>query len=60
MDTDVDWVLLDFSEPKKADAAKVVPALPLKECPKCGKPLGKGGHFHIKACKADDSARSPR
>lgn len=21
-----------------------------KSCPKCGKTLGRGGHFHIKAC----------
>lgn len=54
---DTDWTLIDFSEPKKADAAKVVPALALKECPHCGRPLGKGGHFHVKACH--DSARNP-
>ena len=22
-----------------------------RSCPKCGKPIGKGGHFHVKACK---------
>jgi len=22
-----------------------------KTCPKCGKALGRGGHFHVKACR---------
>ncbi len=22
------------------------------KCPKCSRPLGRGAHFHIKACKA--------
>ena len=30
------------------DATKAV----VGECPHCGRKLGKGGHFHIKACKA--------
>jgi hypothetical protein len=46
MDDDTDWTLVDFSEPKKAGEVKASPA-----CPKCGKPLGRGGHFHVKACK---------
>lgn len=53
MSDDTDWTLIDFDEPKKAGAVKAAPALPRKECPKCGKPLGKGGHFHVKACKGE-------
>lgn len=42
---DTDWTLIDFEPPKKA--APVIKGA----CPKCGKPLGKGGHFHVRACK---------
>jgi hypothetical protein len=42
---DTDWTLIDFEPPKKA--APVIPGC----CPKCGKTLGKRGHFHIRACK---------
>lgn len=52
-----DWTLVDFEDGPKTDAVK---AAPVSSCPKCGKELGRGGHFHIKACKADDSARNPR
>ncbi|TIO15627.1 MAG: hypothetical protein E5X86_19860 [Mesorhizobium sp.] len=56
---DTDWTLVDFSEPKKAGAVNAAPASPLKACPKCGKPLKvRGRHFHVKWCKADDSARN--
>lgn len=23
----------------------------LKQCPKCGRSLGRGAHFHVRACK---------
>jgi hypothetical protein len=46
--SDTYWTLISFDEPKKTDAVKAAPVL--KSCLKCGKPLGKGGHFHIKAC----------
>jgi hypothetical protein len=49
MDDDVDWALLDFDEPKKAGAVKAAPALK-GVCPKCGKHIGRGLHFHVKAC----------
>lgn len=40
---DMDYQLLDFEDRK--------PVIPSKNaCPKCGKPIGKGGHFHIRAC----------
>lgn len=42
MNDETDWILVDFDKPEK-------PA-PKNDCPKCGKKLGKGGHFHIKAC----------
>lgn len=48
---DTDWTLISF-EPKKAAVEKSAAASPSKKsCPKCGKVLGKGGHFHTKACK---------
>jgi hypothetical protein len=28
-----------------------------KTCLKCGRPLGKGGHFHVKHCKGVPDAR---
>lgn len=45
-----DWSEISFEDPKKADVVKAAPALK-GDCPKCGKPLGKGGHFHVKHCK---------
>lgn len=62
MDEDVDWALYDFGdEPKKAGVVKAAPVstFPAKSCQKCGKALGRGGHFHVKACKGqtDDDAR---
>ena len=44
-DLSTDYQLLDFDEKPKQ------PAPEPKACPKCGRALGKGGHFHIKACK---------
>ena len=50
---ETDWSMVDF-EPKKADAAKVAPVIAPKGCcPKCGKHIGKGIYFHVKACKGD-------
>ncbi len=45
---DTDWILQDFDPPKKA-----VPeaALPKGQCPKCGKHIGRGSHFHIAKCE---------
>jgi len=43
---DTDWSLMDFEPPKKP-AAK---PLSKGDCPKCGKHIGKGAHFHIMAC----------
>lgn len=44
-DLSLDYQLLDFGDKPKS------PAPEFKGCPKCGRKLGKGGHFHIKACK---------
>lgn len=46
---DTDWTMISF-EPKTA-AGLGAAVSPSKTCPKCGKSLGKGGHFHVKACK---------
>ena len=47
---DVDWTMISF-EPKKTGEVKASPVL--KSCPKCGREIGKGGHFHVKACKGE-------
>lgn len=47
---DTDWVLVDFEEPKRTGGDKTSP-VSAKTCPKCGRELGKGGHFHVKACE---------
>ncbi len=42
---DFDWQLISFDPPKpelKADDKGA--------CPKCGKHIGKGVHFHVKVC----------
>lgn len=46
IDYDTDWSLMDFTAPKKAEPM----ALPKGSCPKCGKHVGKGLHFHVMAC----------
>lgn len=53
MHDDTDWTLISF-KPKKTVAAPVA-AVKLSACPKCGKKLGRGGHFHVKHC--DDATR---
>jgi hypothetical protein len=43
-DYDLDYQLLDFDDKKKPEeVAKGV-------CPKCRRHIGKGMHFHIRAC----------
>lgn len=54
MSDDTDWTLISF-EPKKKTVAAPVAAVKLSACPKCGKKLGRGGHFHVRRC--NDSAR---
>lgn len=49
MDDEVDWSLISFEKPKKADAVKAAPVLK-GVCPKCQKLIGRGLHFHVKAC----------
>ena len=40
-------------KPHEEEVKETAPPTVLKgyACPKCGRRLGKGGHFHIKACK---------
>lgn len=55
MSWDTDWSLIDFEKPAKAGGAKIPPVPVAKgECPKCGKYIGRGVHFHLKACNGDD------
>lgn len=49
MEDDTDWTMISFETPKKADVASTTSAFK-GVCPKCGRELGKGGHFHVKAC----------
>lgn len=61
---DTDWTMISFEKPKKVVVAEKSPATTvwagdagytegtwLKTCSKCGRVLGKGGHFHVKHCK---------
>ncbi|MBY5821481.1 hypothetical protein [Rhizobium leguminosarum] len=43
---DFDWQLVSFDEPKKQTAEPDIKGA----CPKCGRHIGKGIHFHVKAC----------
>lgn len=52
-DLSTDYQLLDFDEKPKQ------PAPETKACPKCGRAVGKGGHFHIKACKGVSDGNEP-
>lgn len=45
---DTDWALMDFEEKPQAPVAST-PVLK-GHCPKCGRKLGKGGHFHVVKC----------
>lgn len=49
---DTDWTLISFDPPKK-EAGVAKPAPVAKTCPKCGRTLGKGSHFHVKHCQGD-------
>ena len=46
---ETDWSLVDFDPPKKPAASLLLKGT----CPKCGKHVGKGVHFHMKACDGD-------
>lgn len=50
-DDDTVWSLISFDKPRKADAPAPASTSPANTCPKCGRALGKGGHFHVKHCK---------
>lgn len=51
MDNDIDWVLVDFDDGPKSKPLPA-PAIAKKgTCPKCGKHIGRGVHFHEKTCK---------
>jgi hypothetical protein len=52
MTDDTDWTDISFDPPKKTGAEKS-PPVSVHACPKCGRPLGRGGHFHIRACKGE-------
>lgn len=52
---DTVWTLISFEPKTVAPAPKPVP---LSVCPKCSKKLGKGGHFHVKHCKAATDGKS--
>jgi len=48
---DTDWSLMDFTEKPAATIAATTKG----ECPKCGRKLGKGGHFHVRNCTGNPS-----
>ncbi len=48
---DTDWSLVDFSDPKPAE--KAPQEADKGTCPKCGKHVGKGVHFHVRFCDGD-------
>lgn len=52
IDLDTDWSLVSFEPPKAKEPA---PALDKGTCPKCGKHVGKGVHFHVRSCDGDPS-----
>ena len=45
--------ILDNARPAYArePVSKPQASVPKDECPKCGRKLGRGRHFHIKSCK---------
>lgn len=45
LDLDTDWSLVDFEDKKPK------PEAPKGTCPKCGKHIGRGLHFHVKSCE---------
>ena len=50
-DYDTDWQLMDFDEPRRVHPKAPPPVTPKGTCPKCGKYIGRGVAFHVKACK---------
>lgn len=52
MDDDVDWTMISF-EPKPKPGGEKSSPVSAKTCPKCGKTLSKGGHFHVKHCRGE-------
>ena len=66
-DEDEDWTLVDFTDERRGPGyaqarpapsnvgpsfvSKARPPVSGKACPRCGKPLGRGAHFHVKHCK---------
>lgn len=44
---ETDWALIDFEEKKPAPKPQITDK---GTCPKCGKHIGKGAHFHIRVC----------
>lgn len=51
MHDDTDWVLVDFTPPKKPEPKTIEKGA----CPKCGKHIGRGLHFHVKACEGTNA-----
>lgn len=47
--SDTDWSLIDFGD-QKPKAAEAEPSPPKGVCPKCGKHVGRGLHFHVRSC----------
>jgi hypothetical protein len=44
--------VLDMSRPyAREPVTKPQTIVPKDECPKCGRKVGRGRHFHIKNCK---------
>lgn len=48
---DTVWSMIDFSDPKPA--GKALQEADKGACPKCGKHIGKGVHFHVRSCDGD-------
>jgi hypothetical protein len=48
--TDEEWN--ETPREREARKRKVVAEVPKGTCPTCGKHIGRGLHFHMKACKA--------
>lgn len=43
--------IYDAVKPLREPASLPMRVVPLNECPKCGKRVGRGRHMHIKNCK---------
>ena len=46
---DFDWQLVSFDEPKKQATEPDLKGT----CPKCGRHIGKGIHFHVRNCSGE-------